>query len=341
MTGTLRRPARSAFPEGDWNVLASFWHPIAFSSEVTSDPSRITLLDVDLVAVRVRDSLIVARDACPHRGTRLSLGCVRGSRLVCAYHGVEYDGDGRAVHVPGAPKGYRIPGKLRLETCLAEEKYGIVWTCLSGDPVAPLPEWPILDDPDIQKTKLSVPINCGAGRHVENFCDTSHFPFTHRQTFGCPDAPEIPRYDVEEREHGLFASIMTIQQDGSLTFDEPDYTEVLSDYTITMPYCAELILHFPRGDEFIYDIVSPVSSGRCRVFMWKTRDHDLGEAANDWIQFQVDVNEEDRLMVEGERPSDLPVDTRHEIHLPADRLSLAYRRMWGRYGLAGPDPLAD
>ena len=75
--------------------------------------------------------------------------------------------------------------------------------------------------------------------------------------------------------------------------------------------------------------------------MWKTRDHDLGEAANDWIQFQVDVNEEDRLMVEGERPSDLPVDTRQEIHLPADRLSLAYRRMWGRYGLAGPDPLTD
>ncbi len=116
----------------------------------------------------------------------------------------------------------------------------------------------------------------------------------HRGTFGCPDAPEIPRYEVGERGHGLFASIMTIQQDGSLSFEGPDYVEVLSDYTI-----AELILHFPRGDEFIFDIVSPVSSGRCRVFMWKTRDHGLGEAADEWIRFQVDVNEQDRRMVEG------------------------------------------
>ena len=322
-------------------MLASFWHPIAFSSEITADPAKVTLLDVDLVAVRVRDRLVVARDACPHRGTRLSLGRVEGSRLVCAYHGVAYDADGKAVHVPGAPEGYRIPVRLCLESYRAEERYGIVWVCLSGEPLAPLPEWPILDDPAVQKTRLSVSINCGAGRHVENFCDTSHFPFTHRGTFGCPDAPEIPRYEVEEREHGLFASIMTIQQDGSLSFEEPDYVEVLSDYTITMPYCAELILHFPRGDEFIFDIVSPVSNGRCRVFMWKTRDHDLGEAADEWIQFQVDVNEEDRRMVEGERPSELPIDIHQEVHLPADRLSLAYRRRLARYGMAGPDALAD
>ena len=341
MTTELRPPARCSYPESDWKVLASFWHPIAFSTEITSTPRKITLLDVDLVAVRVRDTLLVARDACPHRGTRMSLGTVRGERLVCAYHGVEYGRDGKAVHVPGAPKGFRIPRKLCLDTYLAEERYGIVWTCLSGSPLAPLPEWPILEDPDVQKTKLNVAINCGAGRHIENFCDTSHFPFTHRGTFGCPDAPEIPRYTVEEREHGLFASIMTIQQDGSLSFDQPDYAEVLSDYTVSMPYCAELILHFPRGDEFIYDIVSPVSNGRCHVFMWKTRDHDMGEAADDWIQFQVDVNEEDRRMVEGERPSELPVNTHLEVHLPADRLSLSYRRMWSRYGLGGPEANAD
>ena len=337
----LRPPARSTFPAGDWKVLASFWHPIAFSSEVSSTPKKMTLLDVDLVAVRVGGRLVVARDACPHRGTRMSLGSVRGDRFVCAYHGIEYGADGRAVRVPGTPEDFRIPRRLCLQTYLAEEKYGIVWTCLAGTPLAPLPEWPILDDPAVQKTKLSVPIECGAGRHIENFCDTSHFPFTHRVTFGCPDAPEIPRYEVEEREHGLFASIMTIQQDGSLTFDEPDYAEVISDYTISMPYCAELILRFPRGDEFIYDIVSPVSNGRCHVFMWKTRDHDLGDAVDDWIQFQVDVNEEDRLMVEGERPSELPVDARLEVHLPADGLSLSYRQLWKRYGLDGPEANAD
>ena len=257
MKHDLLPPPGCTYPENDWKILASFWHPIAFSSEVGQAPVKITLLDVDLVAVRIRDRLLVARDYCPHRGTRISLGRVESDRLICAYHGVEYAASGKAARVPGARKNFKIPKKLCLEAYLAEEKYGIIWVCMSGSPLAPLPEWPVLDDPDLQKGKMSVTLNCGAGRHIENFCDTSHFSFTHEGTFGCVDQPEVPPYDVEEREHGIYASIMTIQQDGSLTFEDPTYADVLSDYTISMPYCAELILHFPRGDEHIFDIVEP------------------------------------------------------------------------------------
>ena len=329
-------PSGCTFSRDDWQLLASFWHPIAFSSDVGGDPSTTTLLDVDLMVVRTKDGIVVARDRCPHRGARISLGRVLPDRIACGYHGVEFGFDGKALRVPTAPEGYKIPRKLCLDTYRVEEKYGLVWTCLSGEPRVPLPEWPVFDDESRQKAKMDVVIETGAGRHIENFCDTAHFPFTHEGTFGCIDRPIVPDYEVKETEAGIQARIETIQQDGSLFFGEPSYADVPSEYEITFPYAALLILHFPRGDEHIFDIVSPISAGRCHVFMWKIRDHDLGEPTDEWIRFQAEVNEEDRIMVESESPRELPIGPTMEVHLPSDRLSLAFRRKWREFGLEGP-----
>ncbi len=332
----LQKPKASAFSDKDWHLLSSFWHPVAFSSAVGAVASTTTLLDVELVLARTREGVFVARDYCPHRGAKISLGTIGSDRIKCAYHGVEFGFDGKAVKVPGAPDGYKIPHKLCLQTFRVEERYGIVWVCLSGKPVVSLPEWPIFENTSLQFAKMDVVINTGAGRHIENFCDTSHFPFIHRQSFGNPNDTVVPPYEVKDTEYGLYARIETVQQDGSLFLGEPSYADVPSEYDITLPYSAMLILHFPRGVETIFDIVSPMSAGKCRVFMWKTRDHDLNEPTDEWVAFQNLVNEEDRVLVESEWPSELPIDVHAEIHLPADKLSLAYRRKWAEIGLGGP-----
>lgn len=334
--GTLTPPPRSAFSENDWRLLASFWHPVAFSSDVGAEPKTTTLLDLDLMIVRTREGVVVVHDRCPHRGARISLGRILPDRFVCGYHGIEFGLDGKAIGVPTAPDNYRIPSRLCLDTFMVEEKYGLVWTCLSGKPRVPLPEWSVFDDTSRQKAKLDVAINTGAGRHIENFCDTAHFPFIHDGTFGCLDRPVVPDYDVVEREAGLHARIDTVQQDGSLFLGDPVYADVPSEYDITFPYAAMLLLHFPRGDEHIFDVVSPVSADRCHVFMWKIRDHDLDEPTDEWVGFQAEVNEEDRAMVESEHPLELPIDPRMEVHLPSDKLSLTYRKKWRAFGLEGP-----
>ena len=332
----LKKPPASKFSDNDWHVLSSFWHPIAFSSDVGEKPTTATLLDVELMLVRTTGGVVVARDYCPHRGSRISLGTVRQDRIICAYHGVEFGFDGKALRVPGAPEGFRIPRRLCLEMYRTEEKYGVVWTCLSGEPLVPLPEWPIFEDTSQQFAKMDLVVNSGAGRHIENFCDTSHFPFVHRSSFGSAGHTVVPDYDVGETETGVYARIETVQQDGSLFLGQPSYADVPSEYDVTFPFSARLVLYFPRGVENIFDIVSPISAGKSRVFMWKIRDHDLNEPADEWMAFQVQVNDEDLVLVEGEWPAELPVDPASEVHLPADKLSLAYRRKWVKFGLEGP-----
>ncbi|MFA5122543.1 Rieske 2Fe-2S domain-containing protein [Zavarzinia sp.] len=328
-------PIDCSFSENDWHVLAGFWFPVGFSSEVTgSRPVRGRLLDVPLVLFRTEAGVSVAPDYCPHRGTKLSLGRIEGQEIVCKYHGLSFDGAGRCTRIPSAP-GMAAPARLDLTTYPAVERYGLVWTCLKGEGKFPIPDWPELTDPAWQRIKMGATWKIGAGRHTENFCDTAHFSFAHAGTFGWPERPDVAPYVVEARPHGLHYQLLTPQQDGSLFLGKPSYADLLSEYDVYLPYTTRLILHFPRGDEHIFDIVAPVSARESRIFMLKARDHDLDQPVDEWIAFQEAVNEEDREMVESQVPFDLPLDPTAEGHLPADRFSIAYRKALRALGLKG------
>jgi len=49
-------------------------------------------------------------DRCPHRSAPLSVGQHLGDRVACLYHGVQVDGTGTVVSVPGMP-GCALEGK--------------------------------------------------------------------------------------------------------------------------------------------------------------------------------------------------------------------------------------
>src|SRR5262245_8807544 len=99
---SYRQGREAAMAVNDQSTLASYWHPIAESKDVTTEPRRFSLLDTDLVAFRVADggAAAVFKDLCIHRGTPLSLGWVKDDRIVCAYHGWEYDRTGACVRMP-------------------------------------------------------------------------------------------------------------------------------------------------------------------------------------------------------------------------------------------------
>lgn len=130
MVNTARRtvyPRGCTFTESDWDALAPFWYPIAFSRDVKEQPISATLLDQRLVIWRTSAGISVANDICLHRGIPLSMGWVSGDQLVCKYHGFHYSADGRCVEVPANP-GASIPVKLCLKTYPVKEAYGLVWT---------------------------------------------------------------------------------------------------------------------------------------------------------------------------------------------------------------------
>lgn len=78
--------------------------------------------------------LYALEDRCVHRQLKLSLGEVSGCRLVCSYHGWQYDGaSGEVVDFSHDLFGRPVPPRLRVRTFPVAERYGLIWLFPSGD----------------------------------------------------------------------------------------------------------------------------------------------------------------------------------------------------------------
>ena len=331
-------PAACSFEPSDWQILARYWYPVAHSAAVGAAPYKATLLDEDLVAYRVHGELVVARDLCPHRGVPLSMGTHDGDGVVCAYHGLRYGAAGRCNRIPSAP-AQRIPNRLRLHTFPAVERYGLIWTCLqpAADATPDIPVMPHWDDPGFQQIVCPAFDIAGfAGRQVEGFIDVAHFAWIHTATFADPDKPMVESYSSVETPQGLYADYRSRIGNYPIGVDgkAPDGFIWLRHFEVHLPFTATLTIHFP--DEallVIMNAAAPVSARKTRLFAPIARNFDQHLPVEDAHAFNLRIFEEDRRIVESQRPARLPLDPAAEIHLAADASSIAYRRGLKRLGL--------
>lgn len=333
-------PRGCTFNEDDWHILAGFWHPVVYSHEVLDKPVRARLLDVDLVVFRTDDGIGVARDLCPHRGTRLSQGWISDNQLICPMHGLHFATDGRCTRIPAMGEAQRIPPKMHLQSCLATEKYGIVWACLKPEAIWQLPEWAGIGDDTLTKVWVPNDIwNAGASRHVENFNDVAHFPWVHTQSFGGDRNAQIPNYDVTTTPFGL--TFHFPYREGFNRFNDGiggNHRDVVYTYELTYPFSTLIIIAPIDSDMRFYfaDAVCPVSAHVSKIFQVLT-DSSGNPDRDYWLKDSEIINAEDKPMVEEQRPEDLPLDLTAEMHIPADRMSLEYRRGLVRhFGLGAP-----
>jgi phenylpropionate dioxygenase-like ring-hydroxylating dioxygenase large terminal subunit len=296
------------------------------------------LLDEDLVVYRTSADVVVARDICLHRGTRLSLGSVDGDELVCGYHGWRYGLGGRCTRIPSQPPGTRISPKARLFVYPVIERYGIIWTCLSGAPEADLPDWPEAEDPAYNWLALPpLDWNTSSAREVDNFLDISHFSFVHASTFGNATEPEIPPVEVNTTDVGL-------QFDFSFTASNPDASPVKgrrllrweTSYHLTLPFSVRIWQRYPeRGEAYhvVFNASSPVSAKRCRTFFFVCRNFDHHLPESDVLDWEAKIMAQDQRIIESARPEELPLNLHDELHVRADRVTTAYRRALAALGL--------
>src|SRR6266545_2481228 len=310
---SAKMPDPCTFSPREWETLSGLWHPVAWSTDVADEPVGVTLLDEDLVIYRTSGGVVVARDLCLHRGSRLTLGWLDSDELVCRYHGWRYSVDGRCTRVPSQPAGRKISPRARLFTYPSVERYGMIWTCLSGSPKEDLPEWPEAEDPNY--LWLNLPTQewrTSAARQVENFLDISHFSFVHRGTFGNPDFSAL-------------GSTPTILR--------------LMTYDVTLPFSVKLTIHYPEkgkdAKHIIFNTASPTSAKRMRIFFFIARNFDRDRSPEELLGWEEKIVGEDRPVVESQRPEELPLDLAEELHVQSDRMTIAYRKELTKLGL-GP-----
>ncbi len=312
--------------------LKDNWYPVALSSALKNKPMGVKLLDTDIVLWRTSDGIAAFRDLCIHRGTRLSLGSCEKNELTCPYHGWRYDKDGQVVCIPSVPKDRAISEQARIEKYHCKERYGLIYVCI-GEPETPVYEIPELEQDDFTSHILGpVKWDIGAARSFENFIDEAHLPWVHPGALGNADnIPLIPSRDVEEHEKGFYFEYHSECADrvnpGKMTLN-------LLTYDVVLPYSLYHENVSPSGER-VLDMFycTPVSDNESVRFMLVGRNFKHDEPSETFAKFTLSVWEQDRVIVESQRPEEVPYDIGAEIHIHGpDGPSLVYRRLLNEIG---------
>ena len=331
-------PRGCTFSEGDWDAIAPFWFPIAFSHDVGEQPVAATLLDQRLVIWRTSRGISVANDLCLHRGVPMSMGHIKDDQLICKYHGFHYDASGVCARILANPQA-SISQRLCLTTYPVREAYGLIWTTLAGDgSEANLPQLPEWSDPDYQPILPdSIDISAAVGRQMEGFLDVAHFAWVHDQAFANRDNPVVPPYDVIPTPHGLRAEYVSNVSNfpKGLQHRAPADFQWRRVFDVFLPFAAILRVHFPQGGRLcILNAPSPISARKTRLFSPLCRNFDQDQPLEPVYEFNRQIFSEDKEVVEAQYPEDLPLDLRAEYHIPADKTSIAYRKGLAELGLS-------
>jgi phenylpropionate dioxygenase-like ring-hydroxylating dioxygenase large terminal subunit len=323
-----------------------WWAPVAAVEELRAvTPLAARAFAEDLALWRAAEGAAPSAfvDRCPHRGARLSRGrvCSQTGALECAYHGWRFDAAGRCIAVPALPQ-FTPPPSHRATAWRAAEAHGLIWvisvSAAGDDTVAPVEPQP----PALPTTLPARRVLCGpfevatsAPRVVENFLDTAHFGVVHEGSLGSREQLEVPDYRVEHDGQGRPGVPLYRAWQPRASTSASGGAWVDYGYQLLSPYAA-LLTKKAEGtapSEAYALWCAPVDEEHTRVWFTICTD-DLGQSDEELQRFQSMIFAQDAPVIESQRPRRLPLSSSAfaELHGPADRLSVAYRRWLVKVG---------
>jgi phenylpropionate dioxygenase-like ring-hydroxylating dioxygenase large terminal subunit len=178
--------------QGDESMewLTNAWYVAMYAAELLPDKlATQTILNNRLVIFRDHDGNPIAlEDRCCHRNAPLSCGRLLPSgRIMCGYHGLEFDGAGRCVHNPHG-NGH-IPKDALVRKFHAVERHSLIWVWTGeGEPDSTtIPDLGMFDPATTQYElgrpdliEMAVPWDLV----VDNLMDLSHVSYLHDGLLG-------------------------------------------------------------------------------------------------------------------------------------------------------------
>lgn len=250
--------------------LRDRWYPILPSRFVgAGEMVPVKRLGVDWLLFRNADGrLHMLEDRCPHRSAPLSVGQHLGDRIACKYHGVQVDGTGLVVSVPGMP-GCALEGKRATVSLRVVEAADTIFAFI-----------PLTDDSEptefVLPDRLADPANswfpnyaewAGPWRfYMDNVLDPMHGAFLHRDSHSMFGGDTSARFRIRETDRGFFFE-KTDQR--GVNFDWVEFSRGAMDYVdLEIPYAPSA---GPGGPFGIVGMATPIDAGNTCIFHWRTR----------------------------------------------------------------------
>ena len=156
------------------------WYPLCRSSDVKRGRViRQIAFGVPLAIYRTRQGQVgVLNATCVHMGADLSRGSVVGERLQCPLHEWEFGANGKCEHIPATAE---IPERASQIYLCSQERYGLVFAFLGGEPAFPLPGFPVDAAPQTSRVQM-MEFNTPYQVLASNSYDAQHFSSVHHRT---------------------------------------------------------------------------------------------------------------------------------------------------------------
>ncbi|QSR88424.1 aromatic ring-hydroxylating dioxygenase subunit alpha [Methylacidiphilum caldifontis] len=302
-----------------YSSMSTFWHPVCPSSFLLDKPLGIQLLGRRLVLARLNGKVSCFDDLCRHLGAALSGGKIeKKSFLRCPYHGWLYNEEGRCIEIPSR-RSLPIPLDARIRSYLTQESMGMIWVSLVSNPKYPIPRFEEFENNDFHqldegKWKESH-WRASPQRIVLGQLDDTHFAWVHPSTIGHPDIVEAPSHRVT-KENGFILSTFTICQRTtapSSGFSRAETAKKEDTNTVHYTIAAGINwIHLRKTNDkgeawVLLQLISPLSYHESRVFWRIARNFDkLSERDPIYEKIQIQIMEEDRRVIESQRPWLLP-----------------------------------
>jgi phenylpropionate dioxygenase-like ring-hydroxylating dioxygenase large terminal subunit len=205
-------------------LLRRYWQPFALSSDATSNPKHVRILDECLVLFRNGEGqagLLYPR--CMHRGTDLIYGKVESQGIRCCYHGWLFGTEGHCLEIP-TETNEKLRSKIRQPWYPVVEKYGLLFSYMGPAELEPeFPTFSLEDDlgpnekivsyrsdngPNGPHPKIAAASDYNWFQMYDNWMDPFHVCVLHYSINGPQFSPNlgiIPEVRFEETADGVIS----------------------------------------------------------------------------------------------------------------------------------------
>jgi nitrite reductase/ring-hydroxylating ferredoxin subunit len=197
------------------------WYAAVWAKALGEEPMGLRILDKPIVLWRTVDRRVAAMDdLCPHRFVPLHLGkVINGTRIRCAYHGLEFDQSGICVHNPHT--NGRIPPAAKVNSYAAVERHGMVWVWLGARKADPalIPDLSPLDSDGTPSSSGPQYVPTGAQFSIvmkanyaligDNLLDLSHACVLHDTLLGNLEMADA-EIGIENTTHGFIVRRLAV-----------------------------------------------------------------------------------------------------------------------------------
>jgi phenylpropionate dioxygenase-like ring-hydroxylating dioxygenase large terminal subunit len=172
--------------------LKDYWYIAAESRELKQTPMAVTLRGERVVLFRADQGQVAAlQDRCSHRNMALSRGKVSSGCITCSYHGWQFNGAGRCVHIPSLGHDARLPNH-GVRAYPVRERDGFIWVYTGeslpdSDPF----EFPHHGEPGWTSFRMRTRLHASVEACLENFLDCPHTVYVHQGWFRSHDTREL------------------------------------------------------------------------------------------------------------------------------------------------------